>query len=167
MRSARRQGLVGWLAWHGAGNSSDEKDQDGVGTPASDPVLVWRPTLWSVEYLTPVLRQSRPHAGHSQPLIGSGRLGLAVRCRDNDVARSLAEACQTSPANQAAVHSTASPSCFTLCTLCAFLQPTVAVRLVSIHMCCNKQYAACSRYIIWRGDQIALDSERALRSSSR
>lgn len=45
--------------WHGAGNSNDE-DQDGVDTPASDPVLVWRPTLWSAERLTPVLRQSRP-----------------------------------------------------------------------------------------------------------
>lgn len=78
------------------------------------------------------------HAGHPQPLIGSGRVGLAVRCRDNDVARGLAEACQISPANQAtpghvAVHSAASPSCFTFASLSA----TLPVRLVS-----NKEDAA-------------------------
>lgn len=44
-----------------------------MGTPASDPVLVWRPTLWSVEYLTPVLRQSRP-----MPAILSRSLAVAA-----------------------------------------------------------------------------------------
>lgn len=43
----------------------------------------------------PCSSPEQAHAGHSQPLIGSGRLGLAVGCRDNDVAHGLTEACQT------------------------------------------------------------------------
>lgn len=135
---ARRQGLVGWLAWHGAGNSRDERTRMGW-------ALRHQTRSWCGARLCGPLNISHPcsspeqaHAGHSQPLIGSGRLGLAARCRDNDVARGLAEACQTSPANQAtpghaAVHSAAPPSCF---TLFARLQPPVAVRLVSVRAAC-------------------------------
>lgn len=53
---ARGGWLVGWMAWHRNSNG----DEDGVDSPASDPVLVWRPTLWSVEYLTPVLARASP-----------------------------------------------------------------------------------------------------------
>ncbi|KAH0490830.1 hypothetical protein TgHK011_002282 [Trichoderma gracile] len=67
-----------------AGNNSSKKQQaasmrtriDGVDSPASDPVLVWRPTLWSVEYRTPAALLPSPeqaHAHDSQPLIGSGQ----------------------------------------------------------------------------------------------
>lgn len=73
----------------------------------------------------------------------------------------LAEACPTSSANQAtpghaAVHSAASPSCFTLCSLFARLQP------------CRKQsscvYRACC-YCRFGGQTGWVQSERALRSS--
>jgi hypothetical protein len=171
-------GARGWLVgWHGTALGIVAMSRTRMGWALRHQTRSWcgARLFGPLNISHPCSSPEQAHAGHSQPLIGSGRLGLAARCRDNDVARGLAEACHTSPANQAtpghaAVHSAASPSCFTLCSLFAFLQPPVAVCLVSIHTCCNKQHATCSMYIIWRGDhtgRIGFDSERALRSSSR